>query len=352
MNAARLQVGAAPPAPLPWPLGAALEPLYRAGLARRNRAFDAAKGVVRLPVPVLSVGNISVGGTGKTPMVMAIVAWLLEAGKRPIIAMRGYKARRGGPSDEQQEYADMFPRVPIVAQPDRLAGIRSLLEQGAGDVVVLDDGFQHRRLARDLNVVLVDATRDPFEDRCLPAGWLREPVESLRRADAVVLTHAEEATGRGLRRLWARVAPLVAPGPVLACRHEWAGLLVGDERLAVEPLEGARVVLACGIGNPGPFASMAVRRGAVIVARHIMADHHHWTEADSLELARSARSWGAGLVLTTAKDWSKLARVWPPVGMSPGDVRVARPVLQLALDGDEDRLRGLVLARAGVAGGA
>lgn len=190
-------------APLPGPLGRLAGAIYAREIRRRNRAYDRGGRVTRLDRPVISVGNLSAGGTGKTPMVMKLATALLEAGHHPCIAMRGYKAAAGR-SDEAEEYRARLVNVPVVAQPDRISGLRALFATEVGrdvDVVLLDDGFQHRRLARDLDIVLVDATRSPFEDRLLPAGYLREPPASLERAQAVVITHAEAVVGGEIDRL-------------------------------------------------------------------------------------------------------------------------------------------------------
>ena len=280
------------PAPV---VGRLLEPLYRAGISRRNAAFDAGRGVKKVEdgrVPVVSIGNLSVGGTGKTPMVMHVLHLLLEHGHRPCVAMRGYSKSRDGAADETDAYRRAFPDVPVVARPDRAAGLAQLF--GAGDrerradatrgvavlgareqradatrsvavpgghlpdCVVLDDGFQHRQIARDLDVVLIDATpgRSVFDDRLLPAGWLREPVAGLRRASAVVLTHAELADAAHLAALRGRVRANTE-APVAVTRHVWTGLKRRakgeDQMLPLETLIGRRVVGCAAIGHPGAF---------------------------------------------------------------------------------------------------
>jgi tetraacyldisaccharide 4'-kinase len=154
--------------PLGGPIGRALSAIYAGIVSRRNRAFDAGRGVVTLDRPVISVGNLSVGGTGKTPLVAHVLEVLGGAGRNPCVAMRGYGSGRGRESDEAMLYRDQFLSVRIVAQPDRVEGLLALLASDDGghvDSVVLDDGFQHRRLARQVDLVLVDATRDPFADR-------------------------------------------------------------------------------------------------------------------------------------------------------------------------------------------
>ena len=260
------------PAVLGAKLGRALAPVYGMVVTHRNRRFDAGVGVVRLDRPVISVGNLSVGGTGKTPMVRWVCERLIAASATPAIAMRGYKSA-GGESDEAMEYADALPGVPVVAQPDRTAGLRALFATDAGsavNAVVLDDGFQHRRIARDLDIVLIDCSRSVAGARLLPAGWLREPMASLARAHAVVLTHAErasEAELTGARSVVAAHAPGV---PIAVCEHAGASLRVGEETHGVDWLLGKRVAVACAIGNPAAFVAGVREAGAEVA--HVGVD--------------------------------------------------------------------------------
>ena len=318
--------------PAPALIGRAIEPVYRAVVAQKNRAFDAGRGVERVDVPVISIGNLSVGGTGKTPMVVWVVARLRAMGRKPAIAMRGYGAKREGVSDEQAEYLDRFPGIPIVAQPDRIAGLREI--EGQYDCVVLDDGFQHRRLARDLDIVLIDATRDVFADRCLPAGWLREPVDSLARAGAVVITRSDLVDAALVAQMEHAVRA-IAPGMVLGrAVHAWDHLGIveptGVHREApVDWVRGKRIVVACGIANPEAFASQVARAGAVITSSIALPDHAAWTEADVSRVAAAAS--GAEGIVVTEKDWVKLRgrhAAW--------DVPVVRPrvVMDLGASGD------------------
>ena len=334
-------------APIPRALGLLVEPIYRGVLAHRNRAFDAGRGVVDIGVPVISVGNLSVGGSGKTPMVMRIVEWLLEARRRPAIAMRGYKARAGEPSDEEAEYRARFAALPIVAQPNRTAGLEPLVRKQVIDCVVLDDGFQHRQIARALDLVLIDCTRSPFEDRCLPAGWLREPVLSLTRADLVVLTHTEAVDEPARASVRSQVARITGAPPQGEARHVWDGLTFKASTRPVSELSGRRVVIACAIGNPEAFVEAARAAGADVAAVVQKADHHHWSEAEARDLARLARVHGSGsggdaLVLTTEKDWVKLRRLDEAV--LPREI--ARPRLRMDLDIGEAAVRGAILAAA------
>lgn len=376
--------------PVPSWLGTIGEPLYRAAIGRRNRAFDAGKGVTKVELPVISIGNLSVGGTGKTPMVMHVLTLLLEAGLRPCVAMRGYRAKhrptRSQPmliidqarmpahdSDEADEYRRVFPDVPVIAQPDRLAGIRRLLDepfQPTVDCVVLDDGFQHRRIARDLDVVLIDASRSPFVDRLLPRGWLREPVESLKRAHAVVITHAElldpqppgdpnagtervamearhaaeRSAHESLLELTNHVTHVHGKPPVAVTAHVWTGLKLavshahefaprllesegavraGDDLLLpLDELLGSVVTGVCAIGNPTGF-TRALRRTLLsdranpgrLSDLFVLPDHDAFDDAVVRSIARSAGQSESDWIVATDKDWSKLRAVgadrWP-----------------------------------------
>jgi tetraacyldisaccharide 4'-kinase len=335
--------------PLPGILGKALSRIYLAELGRRSRRFDRGIGVDRLDLPVISIGNLSVGGTGKTPMVRQVCQWLIDAGHKPCIAMRGYKAGAEG-SDEQREYRDTLPDVPIVAQPDRAVGVRTLMNTPEGtniDTIVLDDGFQHRQLARDLDIVLLDATRDPFMDRALPAGWLRELPGALARAHAVVVTHAELVDESAVESM---IASARAVNPDLICAaaaHEWAGFVVvaDNEPDRIEPtdwLTGRAVVAACAIGNPGAFLAAAREAiGSPPAAEVVLRDHDRYAPAAIDRIAAEVRRTSAKAILTTGKDLVKLRQHADSLA-----VPIAAARLQLSLARAENELRHAVLAAA------
>ncbi len=337
--------------PVPGVVGAMLARAYAAEIARRNRRFDAGRGVTRLDRPVISVGNLSAGGTGKTPMVAHLARALLAEGRRPCIAMRGYRAR-DGESDEASAYRRSLADVPVVADPDRAMALAVLLgtEQGRGvDAVLLDDGFQHRHLARDLDVVLIDLTRDPFRDRLLPAGWLREPVEELRRAQVVVGTHAESASPGAIEAIDRRVRDLGPGGMLAVCRHEWTALDVfeggRDREERVAWLGGRRVLAVCAIGNPGPFFARAGKEGGGGITRVALPDHDAYTDKRIAELRERLAMSRAEVVLVTDKDWSRLAARAHEFG-----VPIARPRLELVFERGwaelRERVLGVVAARA------
>lgn len=337
-------------APAPAMVGRVVEPVYRAVIGWRNRRFDRGIGVTRLGVPVISVGNLSVGGTGKTPMVAHIVGRLLrEKGVRPCIAMRGYRKRGQRVSDEADGYRRLFPGVPIVAQADRIGGLRGLFGQGkqpgpesrvTPTCVVLDDGFQHRQLARELDVVLIDASRPPMRDRLLPSGWLREPIESLQRAGAVVITHAELVSEEAVAEIAANVGRVTGRDIAAVTRHVWTGLVTGEgdgeEVLPLDWLLGKRVVGSCAIGNPAGFlhslrATLAAdqHRAGELVGTLVLPDHDPYDRAVVAALARLADDERADAIVVTDKDWSKLRSV--PPGRWEGRP-VVRPVLSMVFD--------------------
>lgn len=329
------------------PLARVGERVYLRELERRNRRFDAGRGVVTIDRPVISVGNLSVGGTGKTPMVRLVVSWLLDGGHRPAIAMRGYKAR-GGISDEAEDHRGAFGgAVPVVAQPDRLNGLLRLFAEEEGrrvDVVVLDDGFQHRRIARQLDLVLIDGTREPFRDRCLPAGRLREPTGALARASAVVITHAE-LLGAGAVGALREAIRGVFSGVIVETEHAWESLRVieqGEERReAVAWLHGKAVVAACAIGHPAAFLE-GVRRatGRGVERGEVFSDHHPLNRRSAERIARAAA--GCQAVVVTEKDWVKLR------GFGGWGCPVVVPRLAIRPAGGGEALRAMVLETAGL----
>lgn len=289
-----------------WPLAL----LYGGVAAVRNWTFDAGlRAVHRLPVPVVSIGNLTVGGTGKTPT----VAWLCEraraAGRRPGVLARGYGRAPG--AELNDEGTMLQRRLPWLLQrqdPDRRAAGERLCADGA-DFVVLDDGFQHRRLHRDRDVVCLDA-RYPFGNGlCLPAGELREFRSGLRRADVVLLTRAgtlaeDELAARTTRLRQLAQKPML---PVHACEHGPADVVAqpdGEVR-PLDELRGRRAVLLSAIARPESFRATAAALGVEVVAEHRFRDHHRFTAAEIAAAAAAARAADAWL-LTTEKDDARL----------------------------------------------
>jgi len=285
--------------------------LYRAGLALANLRWRLPGMVRRAPCPVVSVGNLTVGGTGKTPMVAYLARLAVAEGARPLIVSRGYGAASGRPNEEALELGETCPDVPQVQYPDRLRAIRDWTASKPCDLVILDDGFQHRRLARDLDIVLVDTTRPFGFGHVLPRGLLREPLSALARADLVVITRAELLTAEGVARLRTELGAYLRPGvPVLVSEHRPSRivLLDGAHRDA-DWLRGRKVTAACGIANPDAFQQGLDRLGAHVVRFEAFRDHYAYAAAEIDRLIEAARLAGAEALVTTRKDFVK----WRPL---------------------------------------
>ena len=254
-------------------------------------------------VPVISVGNLSVGGTGKTPFSAYLVGLLMKAGHSPAIVMRGYG------DDERHLHARMNPGVPVVADRDRVAGIRTAMTRGA-DVVVLDDAFQHRRAQRDLDIVVVSADRWEGGLRLLPAGPLREPLSSLSRAGLIVVTQKSVTDPTAARVSHAVRSHCGVDAPVLVARLLPTALVsvTSGETLPVDSVRGARVFAIAGIGDPSSFFTQLEQLGAIVTQRGFR-DHYPYTADDARLLA--AESVGHKYVVATEKDTVKLASIWP-----------------------------------------
>ena len=288
---------------------AALATPYGLAVRARNAGYDAGlRRIARAPVPVVSVGNLTLGGTGKTPLVAWLVRRISAAGLAPAIVSRGYGARPGTQSDEAAELAVVLPGVPHVANRDRVAGVRTAAAGGA-EVIVLDDGFQHRRLARDLDIVAVDAT-DPFGcGHLFPRGLLREPLSGLARAQAVVLTRAGLVAPQERRKIRAALeAARGAPPAVWAeAAHRPVQLRTASgSTLPLESLRGPRIGAFAGIGNPAAFQSTLAELGAEVIGFRALADHHAYTPADVAGLGAWANGLRADMVITTLKDLVKV----------------------------------------------
>lgn len=276
------------------------EAAFRGGVAVRGAMYD--HGVLpSLPpaVPALSVGNLSVGGTGKTPVAAWLAARLRAAGARPAIVMRGY----GG--DEALVHATLNPAIPVVTAPDRLAGAAQAARQHA-DCVVLDDAFQHRRVARLVDAVLISADSWNGRIRLLPAGPWREPLRALSRATLLIVTRkrVDLASARSLAETLSERYSV--PSAVLALR---LGPLTSNGRTAsLEALDGRNVRAVAAIGDPRAFQSQLERVGAV-VRPAFFADHHRFSSEDARRLASELRpdEWP----VCTLKDYVKLAALWP-----------------------------------------
>jgi tetraacyldisaccharide 4'-kinase len=279
---------------------------YRLGVGWRNRRFDRGRDVHRVGVPVISVGNLTVGGTGKTPCVEYVARLLREHDYMVAVLSRGYGAEMGR-NDEAMVLEENLPDVPHYQDRDRVSIARTAIEESESDVLVLDDGFQHRRLARDLDIVLIDAT-DPWgSGYLLPRGGLREPRTNLRRAGLVVLTRCDAVSEEAIDRLMAEVRQL-APGiEIVRTVHAPVELLNGETREDPFTFRGRPVAAFCGIGNPEGFRHTLNALGADLKELRPFPDHHPYSREDVNNLQKWAASLPADtLIATTQKDWVKI----------------------------------------------
>ena len=311
---------------------------YAAVMASRNRLYDA--GIlrrVRVPVPVIVVGNLSTGGTGKTPCVEAIARFYRERDVRVAIVSRGYGSETGN-NDEAMVLEENLPDVPHLQGADRVAQALTAVQELESELLILDDGFQHRRLHRDLDIVLLDATQPYFEQHLLPRGPLREPARQLHRAGVVVLTRCDQATVESVSEQRCRLARLVPDGIAVEAVHVAIELIGSDGRTAaLDTVRGQSVFAFCGLGNPAAFRRTLADLGANVVEFVTFPDHHGYTREDVAALARRAGQLpSGGLALTTQKDFVKL-RAAELGGRPLWAVRVG-----LRFREGEDRLHGLL----------
>lgn len=285
---------------------AALLPLaaaYRGATALRNRLYD--RGILRVvapAVPVVSVGNLAVGGAGKTPVSSWVASQLQDRGARPAIVLRGYG------DDEPRVHAILHQDIPVHVNADRAAAVRAAAAGGC-DVAVLDDGFQHRRIGRVEDIVLVSADTWRLPLRLLPAGPWREGTNALGRATLVMVTR-KAAPAEDADRLLRALAPLTdrGEGAVVALPLDTLRRVRGDETLSLDALRGARVLAIAGIADPTAFAEQLRAAGAAVTLRGF-PDHHVYETSDAARLARDATSFTH--VVCTLKDAVKLGSLWP-----------------------------------------
>lgn len=290
---------------------AGLSAPYAGAMSIRNAAYDCGWLATHPALaPVISVGNLTTGGTGKTPFTAYLARRLQEGGLRPGLLSRGYRALNDAENDEKLVLDRLCPGVVQVQQPDRVAGAQRAVRELGCDVLLLDDGFQHRRLRRDLEIVLIDALRPWGFGHLLPRGLLREPLASLKRADLIVLTRAELVSPEQrhlLRETLQQAAPTV---PVAEVAFRPGRLLNATGGTAtLESVAGRRCLAFCGIGNPDGFAA-TLRSAGVVAELQAFPDHYHYQAADWNRLRQRARDQDAQVLVTTLKDLVKLPAAW------------------------------------------
>jgi tetraacyldisaccharide 4'-kinase len=290
---------------------------YTIAVGARNWRYDRGHAEVhRAGVPVISVGNLTLGGTGKTPMVKWLARRMQSFGQRVAIVSRGYGSNNGQHNDEAMELAAALPGVPHVQNRDRVAAAKTAIQEFDPQILLLDDGFQHRRLARDLDIVLLDAL-EPFGfEHVFPRGTLREPLSGLDRAHAVCLSRADAVSADQQESIRTRVAELAPQAAWCEIAHAASGLV--NSRGETQPLEtlgGRRVAAFCGIGNPAGFRHTLSATGCELVGWREFPDHHAYTVHDQAELGDFAKESKADAIVCTQKDLVKLRQ--PQLGDVP-----------------------------------
>ncbi|MBI4169302.1 MAG: tetraacyldisaccharide 4'-kinase [Acidobacteria bacterium] len=317
--------------PALWPLLFLPGVLYRAAVAARGALYDTGRiRPARLPCHVISIGNLTVGGSGKTPLTSFIAGFLRDSGYRVGVASRGYRRRGpaaprlvsdgrrlladpGAAGDEPYLIARDNPSVPVAVGADRVAAARLLLATGPLEAILLDDAFQHRRIARDLDLLLVDG-RDPWGNgRMLPHGPLREPLSAVTRADAVILTRSEGRVPAAVASVLERHNPRAA---VLHCGLEPEAFVRAEgEPVGLASLKGFSSYVFSGIARPERFEEEVRRLGLRLAGARRFPDHHHYTRRELEGVVREARAAGAEVLVTTEKDLLRIAE--PPAGALP-----------------------------------
>ncbi|HEU4684690.1 MAG TPA: tetraacyldisaccharide 4'-kinase [Nitrospira sp.] len=310
----------------------------------------------KLSVPVISVGNLTVGGTGKTPVVIRLAEWLLADGKRIAILSRGYRRRSpdaqvlvsdgvrviAGPEeagDEPYLIARRCPQAIVAVGSDRYRLGCWVLSRFPVDCLLLDDGFQHLGLHRDLNLLLVDATDLAGLDAVVPAGRLREPIQAAARADLILVTRAEDATEVELVLGRLHGIPAAVDPVRIVFRPEGLVSVMSPDRQPLHWCKGKAALLVSGIGHARSFRTMAESLGMIVRGEVTYRDHHAYSDADVARLREQAAKLGVDFVMTTEKDAGKLARL-----LSSKDSNWWALRLGTEVTAGEQRLRESVLA--------
>lgn len=306
---------------------------YAVGLAGRDAAY--ALHLVprrRVAARVISIGNITLGGTGKTPAVIHVARHFRDRGERVAVLVRGHGGRKlagvnvvhdgvdrllgvDDVGDEAVLLAERLADVPVLAGKDRRLTAKVAVETFEASVLVLDDGFQYRRLVATDQIVLLDATRPFGTGRLFPAGTLRDPVGYLARADQIWLTRTDHPGAVASAELHRRVSELAPDVPIFSTRHEPTRLTVfpSGAALPLDRLRGATVVSMAGIGNPEALDATLAGLGVVRLVREPFPDHYRYTQEDIAGVLRRAAERGCEAVVTTEKDAVRLS-LWPAGG--------------------------------------
>lgn len=258
-------------------------------------------------VPVISTGNITTGGTGKTPLVIWLCKFLQQKEMQCAVLTRGYKTHTEEQSPITNEPAiltNSCPQAKVIVNPDRTAAAVEAVNKFGAKVLIMDDGFQHRRLNRDLDIVTLDATLPFGYGKPLPAGLLREPIASLKRADAVVLTRCDQISETELTKL-EEILKIINPSMIIvrSTHSPICAKSTKADEISLNELKGKKIFAFCGLGNPDSFFTTIKLLGANLINSRTYDDHHKYTENCLADICKEGKKLKADLLLTTQKDW-------------------------------------------------
>lgn len=313
------------------------EKLYSTIVLRRRAWYEARpEKRYRAPVKVISVGNISMGGTGKTPFSMWLMEQAVAGGKRPAYLSRGYGRKTSGylrieeemtarqSGDEALMVSRRFPDLPVAVCESRTEGIKRLVEDEAPDLIILDDAFQHLKVHRDLDLVLMDASRMPDEDYPLPGGRLREPLFSLSKADALIVGKIQ--TEQDWNRIRVRLAPWGKP--VFGSRIVPTALESVKREIAELPgMAGEEAILFSGLGNNASFRAMVSQLGLNVLHHFSYRDHQQYTPSMIADIHQMAQKYPKARILTSEKDLNRL-----PETSLPAELATRIQAIQIGLE--------------------
>ena len=263
---------------------------YRSGLRK----------IIKVSVPVVSVGNITVGGTGKTPFSLYLADYFISKGLKPAILTRGYG------KDENIMMKDELPEVPIIVGQDRVKSTVKAKNFGR-DLVILDDGFQHRRLDRGMNILLIDTITFSGNGTLLPRGVFREPIDSVKRADLFVLTKADAAGDERIKEVEALLGKYSPDIPVISVRHKPVFLTdVTGAAYSIDDMCGKKIFLVSAIADPEYFRFLIKKNGGLVVLEKLYSDHHPYSQLDIKTISVNCLKCDADMIITTKKDYVKL----------------------------------------------
>jgi len=282
---------------------------YHIAVVLRNLFYDfSIFRKTKVNAAVVSVGNITTGGTGKTPLVAWLCNYFAEKNITTAVLTRGYKLKNSDLADEPVMLAKNCPKAEIIVNADRAAGAKKAIAEHNAKLLIMDDGFQYRKLARDVDIVTIDATEPFGREKLLPAGFLREPVSSLKRANAVVITRINQTQPEKAEEIKKRIHNLNPNIAFAAAIHKpVCARLIKDKEIAINELAGRELYAFCGIGNPDTFFQTLSELALNIVGTKVYNDHHRYTESDIVEICEDCRYKQAEMIITTQKDWIKTA---------------------------------------------